>query len=325
MKTRCRRLLYVLAALCVVGFAVLNLLAYNHARAMLRFTGNGERTRKPEALAGWAKLRVLLKGVNLPRPDSSLAPTQLATDCREVSIPAPGGITLCAWYCNRGTNTPLVVLFHGYSADKTALLNETRAFLALGTSVLLVDFRGSGGSSEAYTTIGVHEAEDAAAVVGFIERKLTHRSLVLFGQSMGAVAILLAIDKHGVSPDGIILEAVFDTMLNTVCNRFDAMGVPAFPSAHLLVFWGGRQWGFGGFSHSPVKYAESVRCPVLFMHGTDDPRARLNEGRRVYDAVPGVKAFREFPSVGHEAYVAKYPDAWKAAVASHLHAPKRQE
>jgi hypothetical protein len=84
---------------------------------------------------------------------------------------------------------------------------------------------------------------------------------------MGAAAILRAVHAHAIQPDGVILEAVFDTLLNTVRHRFRAMQVPAFPSAELLVFWGGRQWGFDGFEHNPSGYAASVHCPTLLMHG----------------------------------------------------------
>jgi len=56
----------------------------------------------------------------------------------------------------------------------------------------------------------------------------------------------------------------------------------------------------------------------LFLHGADDPRATLEEGRRVFRAVPGSKEFREFKSAGHEAYVSTHPDAWRAAVADFM-------
>jgi uncharacterized protein len=128
------------------------------------------------------------------------------------------------------------------------------------------------------------------------------------------VAVLRAIQACNVKPDGIILEAVFDTMLNTVRNRFHSMGVPSFPSAELLVFWGGRQMGFNGFSHRPVDYARSVACPALFMQGTDDPRVRLEQARHVYAGVPGPKQWWEFPGVGHESYVQKCPAEWQSAV-----------
>ena len=141
-----------------------------------------------------------------------------------------------------------------------------------------------------------------------------HPRLILFGQSMGAVAILRAAHEHGIKPDAVIVEAVFDSMLNTTRNRFKAMRVPSFPNAELLVFWGGRQWGFNGFAHNPAEFAKSLDCPVLFMHGTHDPRATLAEARRVFDAVSAPKSFVSFDAVGHEAYISARPRLWKRAV-----------
>lgn len=315
MNKKAKRLCPHLLLLLVGVFAVLNLLARNHACAMLRFSSGGSRTSSPEALSFRQKARVLLTGINIPRPERDRPPTDLANGCRALSIDAGDGITLAAWYANGGEETPLVILFHGYSGEKTSLLPEAKAMLGLGASVLLVDFRGSGASSESYTTLGVHEADDVAAVTRYARDRLTHSSIILFGQSMGAVAILRAVHVRDTEPDAVILEAVFDSLLNTVGNRFATMGVPAFPSARLLVFWGGRQYGFDGFKHNPVDYAHSLRCPALFMHGSEDPRARLEEGRRVFDAVPGPKVFKAFASTGHEAYIAGHPAEWTAAVA----------
>jgi len=226
----------------------------------------------------------------------------------------PNNITLSAWYCDRGKTTPLVILFHGYSKEKTSLLKEAKAFLGLGASVLLPDFRGSGGSSESYTTLGFHESEDVAAAVRHAHAHLSHAATILFGQSMGSVAVLRAIHAHGISPDAVILEGVFDTMLNTVRNRFDSMGVPSFPGARLLLFWGGKQQGFDAFAHNPVDYARSMKCPALFLHGANDPRAKLTEARAVFAAASGPKVFKEFESVGHGPIVSKRPEDWKAAV-----------
>jgi uncharacterized protein len=323
MRKKLQRWLFGLLAVGLVGFALLNVLAWNHARAMMRFTGGGSRTVKPEALTLWQKAKVLAVGVNLPRPAGVQPPAALAPDCRSLAIPGPDGITLGAWSVNRGAGAPLVILFHGYSAEKSSLLAEGRALLELGASVLLVDFRGSGDSSEAYTTLGIREADDVAAAVRYAQGALPHSRLILYGQSMGAAAILRAVARNGIKPDGVILEAVFDRMLNTVRHRFEAMGVPSFPSAELLVFWGGRQTGADVFAHNPADYARSLACPALVMHGSGDPRARLEEGRRVFDAAPGPKTFREFPNVGHESYLACYPAEWRQTVAAFLRATAR--
>ncbi len=156
------------------------------------------------------------------------------------------------------------------------------------------------------------------ATVRYAQENLPHSQLILFGQSMGSAAILRAIQKENIAPDGVILQAVFDSMLQTIRNRFASMGVPSFPSAELLVFWGGQQQGFNGFSHNPVDYATALNCPALFLHGSDDPRATLAEGRRVFDAAPEPKTFVEFPRTGHESYLATHPEKWKASVGTFL-------
>ena len=298
-----------------VGFAGANVMAYRHAHAMMNFVTTGARAIKPEGLSFGTKAKLLFTGVDVPRPAAEHDPAELAADTRVLSIDGSDDITLEAWYCDRGRETPLVILFHGYTAQKSDLLPEAHKFLELGASVLMVDFRGSGGSSESYSTIGMYEGTDVATVARYAKDNFSHSSTILFGTSMGAAAILRAAHEETIEPDAVILEAVFDEMLSTVCNRFDIMGVPSFPAARLLVFWGGMQFGFNGFANNPVEYARSLKCPVLFMHGANDPRAKLAEGRSVYDAVTGNrKWFKEFSEAGHQSYVAANSDQWQTAV-----------
>jgi pimeloyl-ACP methyl ester carboxylesterase len=307
------RLKFILLAVAI-AFAGLNLMAYRHVRAMLSYAPGGTRTPKPEFLSFAGKIRLLVNGVNVPRPEEDARPSALAMDAVPVTIHQSDRSWISAWYCGRGADAPLVILFHGYAACKAYQLREARAFLAMGCSVLMVDFRGSGESSGSDTTIGYREADDVAAVVEYARGHFAFSQLVLFGQSMGAAAILRAVHHDGIRPDAVVIEAVFDTMLNTVRNRFRTMKLPAFPAAELLIFWGGVQKHFNAFAHRPVRDAVSVTCPALFMHGADDPRAQVAEARRVYDAVPGRKQFVEFPATGHESYAARYPAQWSDTV-----------
>ena len=68
----------------------------------------------------------------------------------------------------------------------------------------------------------------------------------------------------------------------------------------------------------PSTTPQSLKCPALFLHGADDPRATLAEGRRVFDAVPGPKRFVAFENVGHDSYAARHPEPWRAAVRDFL-------
>jgi pimeloyl-ACP methyl ester carboxylesterase len=314
MRLSRKRLAVWFGILSVAGFAALNMLAWNQAWALLHYSTGGSRTVKPEALSLFQKTRTLLVGVNVPRPSSPRTPADVRLAFERIRIPAPDGIRLGGWYCP-GTNTgALILLFHGWGTDKASLLPEAAAFHAMGYPCLIVDFRGSGESSCSHTTIGVEEGADVAAAVRYARARFPNARQVLFGQSMGAAAILRAIHAESVKPDGIILEAVFDSMLQTARNRFAVMHVPSFPNAELLVFWGGRQFGFNAFRHNPREYACAVDCPALFLQGAADSRARMQDAYRVYQAVPAPKEFHTFPATGHEAYVTRYPEDWNNTV-----------
>ncbi|SFP49744.1 hypothetical protein SAMN05216419_100489 [Nitrosomonas cryotolerans] len=314
LRCACMSIIYLFLA----GFVVLNMLAYKHAYDMLFFSDQGEPTLGPEKLSLVQKMSALFMGVNIPRPTASFSPTVINDSCKQVAIPNGEASYLGAWHCQPDQSDRLVILFHGYVMDKSSLIEEAKVFLQAEYSVLLVDFRGSWESSESYTTIGYREADDVASAVSYAEQYYRPDKMILYGRSMGATAIFRAIYSFDIKVDAIIVEAIFDNLLNTIKNRFTIMGVPAFPGAHLLVFWGGLLAGFDGFSHNPAHYAVAVNCPILFFHGEQDTRVKLFEARQVYDLVPSAKIFSSFPDTGHESHLAHSPEKWKNEVMNFL-------
>ncbi|MSR57876.1 MAG: alpha/beta fold hydrolase [Planctomycetaceae bacterium] len=307
-----------LATLLLLAFGTLNLWTYQHAWSMTHFSSGGNSTLRPEQLSGLAKAGVLLTGVNLPRPTNDRTPGDLGLAYSVHMIPVTEGIELEAWYVPHAQPHTMVCLFHGYGSGKDRLLNEAQEFHNLGCSTLLVDFRGSGGSSGNTTTLGVYEGADVASACRFARGEAPGVPLVLFGRSMGSVAILRAIAHDDVQPAGIIIECPFDRLLGTVRHRFAAMRLPSFPCAELLVFWGGVQHGMNGFAHNPVDYATRVTCPSLIMHGDDDQRVDVSEVQAVVNALSGEKQFEIFPEVGHESCYRTRPDLWTSHVAEFL-------
>ncbi len=119
--------------------------------------------------------------------------------------------------------------------------------------------------------------------------------------------------------DAIILEAVFDEMLNTVENRFDVFGLPPFPAARLLIFWAGVQSGFSGFQHNPADYATSVDVPTLVIHGVHDTRVTQAQASHLYDRLGSAdKQFVLFEQSGHADALVTSPAQWKRAVGQFL-------
>ncbi len=302
------------------GATLALLLAYNgvclmHARAMTTFVDGGERTGQPEQLGIGAKLSATLFGVTVPRPVNARSPADVGLAYQTVTWSNGRGGTLEAWDIPAPSPRGAVLVFHGYAASKDQLLETARLLHEERWSVVMVDFEGSGGSSGDTVTIGHREALDVMATLEWARGRGIERP-VLYGFSMGAAAILRAVGELGAEPAAIVVEAPYDRLLSTVQHRFELMGLPAFPSAELLVFWGGVLHGYDGFDNEPVRWAAGVRAPTLVVAGSEDTRARPEEARAVA-AAAGARLLL-LPGHGHVQSAKVAPALWRREVAAFI-------
>jgi alpha-beta hydrolase superfamily lysophospholipase len=209
-------------------------------------------------------------------------------------------------------------MFHGYDSCKANLLPEAEAFHRLGYATFLVDFRGHGGSGGMDTTIGFAEADDVAHTVEHARPLAGGRPLILYGQSMGSAALLRAVAVHHVEAAAAVVECPFDRLTSTVGNRLRSAGLPGFPCAQIMVFWGGLQHGFSGFGHNPVDYARAVTCPVLLLQGDDDPLVTVQQARSIFNNFPAAKQLEMFAGVGHESFEQARPGRWEPVLSRFL-------
>jgi alpha-beta hydrolase superfamily lysophospholipase len=305
--------LFLLAA-----FVLMNVLAYRHAYALTHYVEGAPRLQRLELLTLGDKVEAALLGARLPRPNSPATPADLDLPYDVHRLQSRDGTDLEAWSIGCPEAKGLVLMFHGNVSCKAALLPEAKAFRELGYATFLLDFRGSGGSVGNVVTAGMQEADDVAAAWEYARAQSWRGPRILYGQSMGSVAILRAVALRGVRPDALILECPFDNLLSAVRNRFSAMGVPAFPAAHLLVFWASVQHGCNGFTHDATAYARAVECPVLMLHGAEDARVSPEEARVIAENLSGPHRFEVFPGLGHQPYLRARPKEWKSLVSRFL-------
>jgi len=307
-----------LIGLLVLLGGAFNGVAWMQARALTHYAAAGPPARKPESLSPAERLWTVLAGVSVPRPENRQTPGDLGLGYTVAAIPVAGGGHLEAWYVPQASRRGLVLLFPGYATSKESLLAPAAAYHRLGYDALLVDFRGAGGSSGQDTTLGAREAVDVAAAATYARQTWPGRPLVLYGVSMGSAAILRAVASGAMQPAGLILESPYDRLLDTVGNRFAAMGLPAFPAAGVLVFWGSVQAGMDGFAANPVDDARAVSCPTLLLHGAQDPRVTVAQNAAIFAALAGPKELVSFPDAGHEILISAAPPRWADHVARFL-------
>lgn len=309
-KKKLKRKLLITVSLV---FLFMNTIAIFHAYKLTHFaSADSEKTKSSNQLSASEKVKTILFGVTNPKPVNTKLPSQ-----KFETIFLKSNKLIECWSIKTDNPKGTVVLFHGYNGNKSSLLDKSDEFLKLGYNTFLVDFMGSGNSEGNQTTIGFKEAEEVKTAYDYLKQN-TSGDIFLFGTSMGAVAIMKAENDYSLNPKGIIIECPFGTMYQTTAKRFSNINVPAFPMAHLLLFWGGTQNGFWAFGHEPVEYAKKIDCPTLLLYGEKDNRVSRAEIDTIFSNLSGEKELKTYPKAGHENYLKKYKEEWISDVSSFL-------
>ncbi len=293
-KITAKRILWI----ALILFILMNIVAFFHAYKFTHFSlTETSKTRDPRKLSFSQKTNAILFGVNNPRPENKIIP-----DRPFETVKLKSNKIIECWLIKTKEPRGTVILFHGYSSDKSSMLGKAAILLDMGYNTLLVDFMGSGGSEGIQTTIGVWEAQEVKTAFDFLDSS-GERNILLFGESMGAVAIMKAEAEFRLPATALILECPFGSLLETVETRFRTMHIPVFPMAQLLVFWGGAENDFNGFTHKPVQFAKSITCPTMLFYGEKDDKVSGKEIDEIYRNLQGPKKLVRFPLAGHGNYL----------------------
>ena len=191
---------------------------------------------------------------------------------------------------------PLVVLPHGgpEARDTRSWDAQVQALASQGWWVLQPNFRGSGGyglgfAQQGWTRWGDRMQEDVEdAVAHAISlRGLDAGRVAIMGTSYGGYAALMgAVRRPELYKAAISICGVGDLpeMLAWVEREDDTPGKPLYD------FWTKRigdpaAMGEALQAASPSRRAGEVSCPVLLVHGVDDPIVPVVQSRRMRDAL----------------------------------------
>jgi alpha-beta hydrolase superfamily lysophospholipase len=304
---------------CLFIIISMNIVAYFHAYKMTHFGSDIKKTSKrPEDLSMIQKIKYLMFGVPLVKPYNHYTPSKYNLGYRTEYVKPNSGNKLEIWLIEHEINTKCILLFHGYKDSKHSLLNEANIFYNMGHDVILTDFRGCGGSDGTSTSVGFYESDDVFDVYTYVNNSNKYNEIILYGGSMGAVAILKAVADNKIYPHATIIESPYSSLLSTVKNRFELMGLPSFPFAYLLTYWGGVQNNFNALEFNTAKYCNSINSKVIILAGKNDKRATQKQIMEIYNNLNGPKKLYIFENANHESLLRNDEEKWRKIIEDEL-------
>lgn len=310
MKKFFKRLLIT----CISIFVLLNIFIAIHCYKLTHVV-NGIppiTTEYKQNISFLSALKLAFIGIDLPR---AVVP-QGKLNYKTLYIPIDNNKSLAAWHIptdsvKKGT----VLLFHGYTDNKSGMLEIADEFRAFGYDAFLIDFMGTGDSYGNQTTMGVLESENVYQTYNYVKHTLHETNILIYGFSMGAVATLKAQANYQMDVKGIMLQAAYATFEGTIEMRVKRLGLPKQPTSSLFTFWMGAVNGFDGFDVKPIEDAKKVTCPTLVMCGSQDPHIPKEETEEIYQAIASHKKMLQlFENSKHESLLKQHSDLWKNTV-----------
>jgi fermentation-respiration switch protein FrsA (DUF1100 family) len=195
-------------------------------------------------------------------------------------LAAPDGARLVAWYGRASTGKPTVLYFHGNAGNLASRSERVRKYVARGFGMLMLSYRGYGGSTGAPSESN-NVADAKIAYDWLIADGVAPEDIVLYGESLGSgVAVQVAAEKP---VGGLVLDAPYTSIVDVAAGAY-----PFFP-----VRW------FLFDRYETMTYLPRVQVPLLIVHGEEDEVIPVAMGRAVYAAANAPKEIVTFPNARH--------------------------
>ena len=193
------------------------------------------------------------------------------------------------WSLKGGGIRPILIYLHGNASARLEVIPQLTSLLAMGMTVVSLDFAGSGKSDGEFVSLGYYEREDLATVVAHL-RRLHHQKqketgdetaefqIALWGRSMGASTAIMYGARDDARVNCMICDSAFSSLHNLAeelveTARKQGVVVPGVvvSAAIQMIQWSvQKNADFNIRDLTPVKYAEDCDCPALFVHGEHD-------------------------------------------------------
>ena len=178
------------------------------------------------------------------------------------------------WLPQADPNAPVMLYLHGARWGVTSSSFRMRRLHALGVSVLGIDYRGFGQSTDVLPS-EITAYEDARAAWDWLRQQQPKQKRLIYGHSLGsAIAVHLAAEVNDEA--GVVVEGGF----TSVPDVFATMRFGWLPLGPLITQ-----------RFDAAQRIAEVGSPVLVVHGAQDRLIQPSLGRALYDHAREPKRF----------------------------------
>jgi hypothetical protein len=226
-------------------------------------------------------LYVFQRGLMYPGDSTRTAPAAAGlAAAEELTLTSGNGEKVIAWHVPPKDGQPVVLYFHGNGGSLRHRVPRFASLTADGTGLVALSYRGYGGSTGDPTEDGL--IADAQAAYAFVTSRYLPERVTVWGESLGTgVAVALASMKK---VGKVVLEAPFTSAADVAQSVY-----PFVPVRYLMKD-----------QFRSDERIQSVKAPVLIMHGSRDSVVPFHLGERLFSLAPEPKRFVRFNNGGHE-------------------------
>jgi dipeptidyl aminopeptidase/acylaminoacyl peptidase len=213
-------------------------------------------------------------------------------------------INLKGWFFPSTSKNKVAIVSHGYADHRMSFDEESfdfyQNFVDQGYNVLAFDFRNSGTSDGAVTSVGDFEQSDLLGAIDFVKTK-SMDEIVLVGVSMGAAISLVVAEEEKELVKGIIADSPFSDLEDYLKENLPLWSdLPHFPFTWITLESSKLIYGIDFRKVSPYRSVQNIQdIPILLIHNVNDDSIPFKNAEKIYDSSPKNIKLVKFDTKGH--------------------------
>ena len=210
-----------------------------------------------------------------------------------------------------------VIISHGYTDNRFGALKYARFYLEQGWNCVIYDLRGHGENAPTFTSYGIREGQDIAALVQ--DTRSRYPDLIrlgLHGESLGAASTISSL-QYRPQVDFAVADCGFSDIENVLRGGFRSAHLPGF--VFRLADLGAKlRFGYFLSTMRPIDALKENEVPILFVHGADDGFILPKNSQDMAARTKGYQELHLIAGAGHAESALVAPEEYRSILTEFL-------